>query len=120
MPGSPTQYSDGLSCHISTVLNNTHCAPVKLLITGGGEIKSTEGTTQGDSLVMAMHALAISLICRLRDPELTSKQGSSGDNSNVHFLTYFHPNAQRAAAMPASQQSSKGMSKLKRESMETE
>ena len=50
-----------------TLLVNTYRAPVGLFITGSGEIASTEGTTQGDPLAMAMYALAITpLIDHLR------------------------------------------------------
>ena len=41
--------------HLAQVLFNTYQAPVRCLIQGGGEISSTEGTTQGDPLAMAMH-----------------------------------------------------------------
>ena len=45
----------GVICpSISTVLNNTYQIPVRLLVTGGGEIESSEGITQGDPLAMAM------------------------------------------------------------------
>ena len=40
---------------LAQVLFNTYQAPVRCLIQGGGEISSTEGTTQGDPLAMAMH-----------------------------------------------------------------
>ena len=43
---------------ISTILSNTYQVPVKLFITGEGEIASSERTTQGDPLAMAMYALA--------------------------------------------------------------
>ena len=52
---------------LAQTLINTYRAPVRLFITGSGEIASTEGTTQGDPLAMAMYALAITpLIDRLR------------------------------------------------------
>ena len=44
---------------LAHTLVNTYRAPVRLFITGSGEIASTEGTTQGDPLAMAMYALAI-------------------------------------------------------------
>ena len=52
---------------LSPVLINTYRAPVRMIIVGSGEISSTEGTTQGDPLAMAMYALAIvPLIHKLR------------------------------------------------------
>ena len=52
---------------IAQTLTNTYRAPVRMLVPGGGEITSTEGTTQGDPLAMAMYALAITpLISQLR------------------------------------------------------
>ena len=44
---------------LANVLANTYQSPVRLFITGDGELSSTEGTTQGDPLPMAMYALAI-------------------------------------------------------------
>ena len=52
---------------LARTLINTYRAPVRLFITGSGEISSMEGTTQGDPLAMAMYALAIvPLIDQLR------------------------------------------------------
>ena len=46
------------SCHpMSQALINTYRAPSRLFIIGGGEIKSLEGTTQGDPLAMKFYAL---------------------------------------------------------------
>ena len=44
---------------LSQVLTNTYQAPVRCVVQGNGEILSTEGTTQGDPLAMAMYALAV-------------------------------------------------------------
>ena len=44
---------------LAQILINTYQAPVRLFVTGSGEIASTEGTAQGDPLAMAMYTLAI-------------------------------------------------------------
>ena len=50
----------------STVLINTYRKPSCLFITGGGEIKSAEGTTQGDTLSMQFYGISITpLIMKL-------------------------------------------------------
>ena len=52
---------------LAQILVNTYRAPIRMIIPGNGEIASTEGTTQGDPLAMAMYALAITpLIHQLR------------------------------------------------------
>ena len=53
----------GIICPLlAQTLINTYRASVRLFITGSGEIASTERTTQGDPLAMAMYALAITLL----------------------------------------------------------
>ena len=44
---------------LAQILINTYRAPVRMIIPGSGEIASTERTTQGDPLAMAIYALAI-------------------------------------------------------------
>ena len=55
---------------ISTVLNNTYSKPARLFVTGGDEILSLEGTTQGDPLSMAMYALAITPLIKSLSQEV--------------------------------------------------
>ena len=38
--------------------NNTYAKPARLFVTGGGELASAEGTTQGDPLAMPLYALS--------------------------------------------------------------
>ena len=40
---------------LSPILINTYRAPVRMIVVGSGEIASTEGTTQGDPLAMAIY-----------------------------------------------------------------
>ena len=69
---------------ISSILRNTYQAPIKLFITGEGEIDSTEGTTQGDPLAMAMYALAIRpLIDKLREAEPNARQVWFADDATA-------------------------------------
>ena len=44
---------------LATILVNTYQSPTRMFVTGSGEISSSEGTTQGDPLGMAMYALAV-------------------------------------------------------------
>ena len=57
------------------ILANTYRVPVRMIIAGSGEISSTEGTTQGDPLAMAMYGLAtLPLIRQLQDTTPTVQQ----------------------------------------------
>ena len=44
---------------IAQILINTYQSPIRMIIPGKREIASTEGTTQGDPIGMAMYALVI-------------------------------------------------------------
>ena len=53
---------------LETILVNCYQSPVRLFVSGGGEILSKEGTTQGDPLGMAMFALSmVPLIKKLKE-----------------------------------------------------
>ena len=66
---------DVLCPPFSCVLINSYCDPVRMVIPGGGEILSFEGTTQGDPLAMGMYALAIiPLIRELNECQSNTKQ----------------------------------------------
>ena len=45
--------------YLAVIVINTYQRPVRLIIPGSGGLMSTEGTTQGDPLAMAMYALAV-------------------------------------------------------------
>ena len=75
---------------ISTVLKNTYQIPVKLFVTGGKEIESSEGITPGVPLATEMYALSITpLIRRLRSDEPSIKQvWCTYDTQAVERLIY--------------------------------
>ena len=67
---------------LAQVLVNTCRHPVHLFIPGSGEIPSTEGTTQGDPLAMAMYAIAITpLITKLKERCPNVKQAWYADDA---------------------------------------
>ena len=78
-------HSIGVICpSISTVLSNTYQTPVRLFVTGGEKIESSEGITQGDPLAMAMYTLAVTpVIYKLRSEEPTVKQVWFADDSSA-------------------------------------
>ena len=44
---------------LATYAINTYRQPARLFITGGSELKSAEGTTQGDPLAMAIYTIRL-------------------------------------------------------------
>ena len=59
---------------IATYAINTYREPARLFITGGKELKSAEGTTQGDPLAMSLYAISLQpLITRLNVSSLTKQ-----------------------------------------------
>ena len=57
--------------NFSTVLINTYRNPARLFISGGGEILSMEGTTQGDSLAMQFYGISTTNIIKRLDYQIT-------------------------------------------------
>ena len=57
----------------ATFVSNSYHLPARLFVTGGLELQSNEGTTQGDPVAMPMYALAIL-------PLLSSQCGNQVDN----------------------------------------
>ena len=53
---------------LAKIFTNTYCSPIRLFVSGGGEVSSCEGTCQGDPLAMAIYAVAITpLIHKLQN-----------------------------------------------------
>ena len=60
---------------LSQILFNTYRSPIRCVIKGCGEIMSSEGTTQGDPLAIAIYTLAVKpLICQLKQDVPEVKQ----------------------------------------------
>ena len=93
------------------ILLNTYRAPIRCIICGDGEITSSQGTTQGDPLAMAMYALAVwPVIGKLKSDAPRVKQAWYADDATgagtcddlkkwwdslqAHGARYgYHPNA---------------------------
>ena len=67
----------------STYINNFYMRPARLFVTGGCELKSKEGTTQGDPVVtMSMYALGIIPLLQLNN------QQQSSDNNFTRRIAF--------------------------------
>ena len=77
-----------ISPALETILTNYYQSPTRLFVTGGGEILSREGTTQGDPLGMAMFSLAmVPLINQLQATAKSTMQvWFADDTSGVGVL----------------------------------
>ena len=65
------------------ILVDTYQTPIRCVICGDGEITSSEGTTQGDPLAMAMYALAVKpLIGKLKLDSPNVKQVWYADDAS--------------------------------------
>ena len=69
---------------LALLLRNTYRSPARLFVSGGGELRSEEGTTQGDPLSMAFYALAtLPLVRRLQDKNKNVRQSWYADDSGA-------------------------------------
>ena len=59
---------------IATYVTNTYRVPARLFVVGGSELKSAEGTTQGDPLAMSMYAISLQPLISLLHNRSTAKQ----------------------------------------------
>ena len=72
---------------MSTYAINTYRGPARLFLSGGGELKSTEGTTQGDPLAMGMFAISLQpLITGLNVSSNVKQCWFADDASGAGFL----------------------------------
>ena len=59
---------------IATYVTSTYRVPARLFVVGGSELKSAEGTTQGDPLAMSMYAISLQPLISLLHNRSTAKQ----------------------------------------------
>ena len=71
-------------CPLSaTYVTNTYRVPARLFVVGGSELKSTEGTMQGDPLAMSVYAISLQLLILLLHNCTTAKQCWFADDATV-------------------------------------
>ena len=72
---------------LATYAFNTYKAPARLFVTGGKELKSTEGATQGDPLAMSFYAISLQpLITRLNSSSNAKQYGYADDATGAGSL----------------------------------
>ena len=59
---------------LGTYATNTYRAPARLFVTGGKELKCTEGTTQGDPLAMSLYAISLQPLITYHNLPSNAKQ----------------------------------------------
>ena len=62
-----------MSCYVYAFVANCYTTPARLFVIGGTEIRSNEGTTQGDSVVMTIYALSITPLITMMIELVTTK-----------------------------------------------
>ena len=66
---------------IATYVKNCYIRPARLFITGGKELSSQEGTTQGDPIAMGMYALGLMpLLSAINEHPIELKQVAFADD----------------------------------------
>ena len=81
---------------IATFVINTYRLPVRLFVTGGQELKSSEGTTQGDPLSLSIYGISlIPLMLALQNTSNTKQcwlaDDASGTGSIKDVLKWWQP-----------------------------
>ena len=72
---------------IATFVINTYRLPVRLFVTGGQELKSSEGTTQGDPLSMSIYGISlIPLMLALQNTSNTKQYWLGDDASGARSI----------------------------------
>ena len=59
---------------IATYVTNTYRVPARFIVIGGSQLKSAEGTTQGDPLALSMYAISLQPLTSLFHNRSTAKQ----------------------------------------------
>ena len=76
---------------LATILTNTYQSPNRMCVSVGGEVLSSEGTTQRDPLGMVMYALVvIPLINKLQELHVSTSQVWFADDATMIWLHTVH------------------------------